>query len=123
MNRELKFRAWDMRTNKMFVCGGLLINHGATAWTFPNTKEIVEPLCPTEDRDLILMQFTGLKDKNGLQEVYEGDILENKSVVRFRNGRFHPVYDGGTAEDEEDDFWLNEREIIGNIYEDPELLK
>ena len=67
-------------------------------------------------------QFTGLKDKNG-KEIWEGDILENRAVVCFSRGRFQPRYDGGKAEEMEDEFYLiaEEMEIIGNIYENPNL--
>lgn len=74
--------------------------------------------------DRILMQYTGLKDKNGV-EIYEGDIIEcdnEKHLISWNN--------------EQSGFWpfttrignLYERirlgfEVIGNIYENPELLK
>jgi hypothetical protein len=64
-----------------------------------------------------LMQFTGLKDKNG-KEIYEGDILQQglvsggvtKNVVEWQVNKFS-------------DSVLLTSEIIGNIYENPELLK
>lgn len=99
--REIKFRAWDRKTKTMF--GG------------------VNNISPREDYEL--MQFTGLKDKNG-KEIYEGDVLRflDKQIyekVLFKNGMFvrewaeqeNPLYLG-----------LDHFEIIGNIWENPELL-
>ena len=79
---------------------------------------------PVMADNLEVMQCTGLKDKNG-KEIYEGDILENISVVCFQRGRFQPIYDGGDAEEMEDEFYRfsSKSEVIGNIYENPELLK
>ena len=69
------------------------------------------------------MQFTGIHDKNG-KEIYEGDILENqkeRSVVYFEDGCFYVKFKdcryriGG--------FDRNYIRVIGNIHENPELLK
>ncbi|MFX1588988.1 MAG: YopX family protein [Promethearchaeota archaeon] len=75
-----------------------------------------------------LSQFTGLKDKKG-KEIYEGDIVQwedsrnndmysgdiiySNEPVEFKGGAFYPI----CTMDEK------EFEIIGNIYENPELLK
>lgn len=56
--REIKFRCWDKEFTKMRVIG------------FSVNKGIL-----SNDETCIIMQYTGLKDKNGLTEIYEGDII------------------------------------------------
>lgn len=120
MNRDLKFRAWNTKTKKMGVKFDLI----------GLSKSIID------FEDLELMQYTGLKDKNG-KEIYEGDILGNyptkrKDKVRWSNIQIVEFSLECTSDGEYggsnygyqfpfDD--ISEYEIIGNIYENPELLK
>jgi len=145
--REIKFRAWDKR-NKCFVGNSLydycisfdgsigFINNNGNV-DFNNDNEFYSD-------KLELMQFTGLKDKNGV-EIYEGDVLElvypaeifdgvvemeeqrYVGEVIFKDANFE-VWRGKTYLDmvgnsnpplAPDD---NTLEVIGNIYEDPGLL-
>ena len=76
-------------------------------------------------KDIILMQTTGLEDKNGV-EIYEGDIVKyfrkGNSVIEWKDGGFiiKRVMDG---EYELMQSRIAEMEVIGNIYENPELLE
>lgn len=122
--REIKFRAWDKLGKEMFRVIML---------SFPvGEKRIIVSgrggSTDTENNDCILMQFTGLHDKNG-KEIYEGDIIQCKcagGLLKFeivweeKDARFNrkdTIYlSGGVTSGEG-------TEVIGNIYENPELLK
>lgn len=119
-----KYRAWDKETKTM----------NGMAEIYRNRNQEIE-LRP-RDENIILMQSTGLFDKNG-KEIFEGDIIRyNIDVVdikRHPTFGFYTVLDGregffgeGMSIDnfEEDAKEFSETaEIIGNIYENPELLE
>lgn len=127
MNREIKFRAWDngngyMVTSKQGVFTALQHYMNITRQDngYYNNGELLKPI---KDK-YILMQYTGLKDKNGV-EIYEGDILENsitdsKCVVRFYDTRFMLAY-LDRLEDVPVYGFMNRMSslfaVIGNIYE------
>ena len=117
--REIKFRAWDNDEKEMLQVGQIYFNSGSfwTPTSAPQTRDYLV-------RDVTLMQYTGLKDKNG-KEVYEGDIL-------LQSGAEKPtqvIWDEETASftefflDYHADFEPYTAEVIGNIYENPELLE
>lgn len=145
--KEIKFRAWDKVTKIMAEVTRL--RTGSTddtieIWYINRGGE--EMFCKPQKADIELMQYTGLKDKNGT-EIYEGDILimfcEVLSVVRYdKAARF--VYDdygirgsltkhgwdynaGGygvvNTNGFEDFCDMSDIEVVGNIYENPELLE
>jgi len=119
--REIKFRAWDPEEEKMYFPVSVSMNGYADA---PWGKE---------KYDWILMQFTGLTDKNG-KEIYHSDILLYKNVrfrVRWSETRARFYVSAKNIWNKTTDSvirksieWAAQRcEIIGNSYENPELLK
>ena len=112
--REIKFRAWDKENKKMIQ--SVWVNQHAVG---------VDSACKEIwiDEIVVPMQYIGLKDKNG-KEIYEGDILNTNNQfheqVIYREGRWWTSLDGKTFRIMVTDW--EEIEIIGNIYENPELL-
>lgn len=120
MSREIKFRAWHKRNKN--------IHEPSSMFQITTNGNIYSSGLNVTD-DYVLMQYTGLKDKNG-KEIYEGDVLQMlgdrlKIIIEFKGGHFfgknisstkytHPEFNNRN--------W-NHWEILGNIYKNPELLK
>jgi len=116
VSRGIKFRAWDKEEKTMI---------DADSWYFSDEFEpFIDSVKRSAER-FELMQFTGLHDKNG-KEIYEGDIIAGsinghpyKDRVIFKNGCFSMFYSRYDNLYEIADMV----EILGNIHENPELLK
>lgn len=117
--REIKFRTWNKSEDKMYYNAELTYDFGMNG---SNVMEESFGSIITND-DFILMQYTGFKDKNG-REVYEGDIvdyfLNEKSIITYGNGSF--IIKSKNYIDCMCSMY-GEVEVLGNRFEDPELLK
>jgi len=114
--REIKFRAWNSKKPDMVMLGDLTTGNWDIKFIF---------------KHYVIMQYTSLKDKDG-KDIYEGDIL---GLVHKKHGLSNAkvvVWNEGDAcfdwEDANGDSWpdgftgfYDEYEVIGNIYENPEL--
>lgn len=127
--RELKFRGWDKKRKRMFVA--TTINASGSVSVFMDDGLYLLPAEQVE-----LMQYTGLKDKNG-KEIYVGDIVRAEDdahylvgVVEWNEdyGKYEVIYNqisGNSFDFEGDNGYsvANSCKVIGNIYEKPELLE
>ena len=148
---EIKFRAWDKKTLAMgfvhsinFETDKQLSEAGDVIIHFPtdNPAAFIQKIRNILRDEVVLLQFTGLHDKNG-KEIFEGDILATSNsdesleidlwnkedfgytVVEWRN-----KFSGFTGTkwvwdntNQPSVYAIEFCEVIGNIYENPELLK
>lgn len=136
--REIKFRAWDAKSHEMVF--NVNVNDGKPVkpgYQWFNSQNTV--------RDSKLMQYTGLKDKNGT-DIYEGDIVEThdqNNIIEYQHGSFmliglhedryernysylyHHLIDSTIPDMEGSRFdgITTTLEVIGNIYQNPDLLE
>lgn len=123
--RTIKFRAWDKESKKMFFPDS--DNNSDTFWCGFEGKRGIRAVAPDES-NYPLMQFTGLLDKNG-NEIYEGDIIECvvNMIDRSRGAQNRQVFfNDGCFECGAVPLKILipsfEPLVVGNIYENPELL-
>ena len=124
--REIKFRAWVKEKKAIFEV--ILIDYVTKKVTYivERTGHLLN-IRHDKFNDVELMQYTGLKDKDN-KEIYEGDILfesfgEKYYKVIFENGGFRAEFNGDFEDHSFDliDVVAQSCEVIGNIYENPEL--
>ncbi len=130
--KTIKFRAWDKKGKKMFLVSDLSYRHLygekldlPRITVFMKSGDRVGPveIFDPDNKRLELMQFTGLKDKKG-KEIYEGDLVKswnNIYEVRWKLNRFTFILVKKLKVKMKDNLTDN-KEIIGNIYENPELI-
>ncbi len=127
--REIKFRAWHKGFNNVrgAIPAKMLydVNHGdCLIWARSQPIESI-------------MQYTGLKDKKG-KEIYEGDVLAREEddgsweypnryvdygAVEWKDSAWFVIWPHVAEDISLHDYYAKTGEIIGNIYENPELMK
>lgn len=121
-----KFRAWDKDHKYMeYTDKNLIVSFGDNGNVDATDLSNIYSTC-NGMQNFELMQSTGLKDKNGT-EIYEGDIVKNIYdeiyVVKWFDAAFYleEKYNGGF--DYHELHFEDNKKVIGNIYENPELLE
>jgi hypothetical protein len=123
-NRQFKFRVWDPETKQWANPDYLECGNGGELMYFGHT--------PNRDK-FIIQQFTGLLDKNG-REIYEGDVFKDDNgealIVKWGKIKYmgHQGFQFFLLDGSEYCFYgsmgnFNEKELVGNIFENPELIK
>ncbi|WKB49219.1 YopX family protein [Lactococcus lactis subsp. lactis] len=132
-----EFRVWDKKTKSMWNIERWHVEDEYFDLIEPN-KNVADPNANRVWRnqsDVILMQSTGLKDKNGV-EIYEGDILKLHAIFLAPDDKigyieyspkygYSIIFEGNRLYRQE--YWASTNklnyEVIGNIYDNPELLE
>lgn len=127
---RFNFKIWDKK-NKVFIYDFHLLSEAEDGFMYfdrSNRDYVVEH---NDNNDYIILQSTGLVDKKG-KEVFEGDVIKfdgkytkAKRLIRYseKEGRLVACYTDFVYDycDFNKD-WISQWEVIGNIYENPELL-
>lgn len=124
MNREINFRIWDIENKEMLKVQELDFEPTFYGGRIAIRPDQYDDYFDTED--MILMQYTGFHDRFG-NEIYESDIVyvlseDENAIIEWdeQTARFIIHFDGWIADF--NNYYGKELEIMGDIYNNPELL-
>ena len=136
--RKIKLRAWDEESQKIYYVVTLDTESVYGKCEVPILRVITGKMLDEYQPeyktvyDYTLMQYTGLKDKNGV-EIYEGDIVENTTQTVYLGDKYEVVWNKNYAGYQlmSNGFTSNipliqnfmSYKVIGNIFENPELIQ
>ena len=120
--REIKFRAWDREKKKMYEVENICFygHKSVTLQYNPVIKKAID--------DIEIMQFTGMKDCAG-KEIYDGDIVrtddedEELATIDWGDDTLKFMVTHGNVCSDLGEYYPRDIEVIGNIYDNPELLR
>ncbi len=125
MKREIKFRAWDENNKYIVPDFDNWLDFKGQYWTIPDRTYDTPNIEIVKMQGIILMQYTGLTDKFG-KEIYEGDIVNIDGLnvkVEWYNGAWTVEYFTSPQRSYLSVFDETDVEIIGNIYENQNLIE
>ena len=127
MSREIKFRAWLKEEKKIVNVETIDFTDKSIQYLEKNEFINAYLLRRVSFDDVELMQYTGLKDKNG-KKIYEGDIVvlnnienDNMCIVRYEHSSYR--LEGWSLRENLSNVEDSFLEVIGNIYENKNLLE
>jgi len=118
-DRSRKFRAWD-KVKKIMWTSKYPIDQG-TYWHIGNDNyiDVTDNNICRDSNEFIVIEFTGEKDKKG-QEIFEGDVLRVRYFLGYSNEEVEFLR-GCFVAGKETVFGWSDKEVIGNVFENPEL--
>jgi uncharacterized phage protein (TIGR01671 family) len=127
--REIKFRFWNKIAHRFQPPSKYAVDGEGKLVCYDYEMRAYDDPVDFSNTCIVAQQYTGLKDKNGV-EIYEGDILKYKGFIKldkvgfYYNGAVkHTIIESRDSHSAGYSYIPIDREVVGNIFENPELIK